>query len=98
MLLHIILEMRNNMNSINKINFINCDKESQNILKNKIKELIQMDNIKPCHSNQLFTEIEIYGALDNNLNCNIKCSCDNIITSFTGNTDMSKITFTYNQA
>ena len=84
------------MDCINIINFINCNKESQNILKNKIDELIQMDNIKPCHSNQLFTDIEIYGALDDNLNCNIKCSCNNIITSFTGNIDMSKIIFISN--
>ena len=86
------------MNIINKINFTNCDKDNKNILKNKIDELIQMDSIKPCHSNQLFTEIEIFGALDYNLKCHIKCSCNYIITSFTGNADMSEITFTNNRA
>jgi hypothetical protein len=86
------------MKIINHINFINCNKENQNILQSKIEELIQMDSIKPCHSNQLFTEIEIFGALDYNLKCHIKCSCNKVITSFTGNTDMSKITFSNNQA
>ncbi len=90
--------MKSKMNIINKIHFINCNDESQNILKSKIDELIKMDQLEPCHSNKLFAEIEIFGALDNDLKCHIKCSCNNIITSFTGNADMSEITFSNNQA